>query len=249
METQTKIYSPLGYGEIIPLERNQHRFAYPANCNAEFVQQQAAIPLTLIEFSKAANKYPIVFVGSPDTEFQAVVITGLRPNENLFIGKDGYWLAGCYVPAFVRAYPLCIAEVRDEQGKASNERLVCIARKALVNDGIELFNEAGEATEFWKEKERFLKEYEDARVWTQDMCRLLKAHNVLVPFGVQADTANNNKYALTGMYRVDEALLGKLTSYQMRQLIKRGWMQSIYAHILSLAHFQDLLGEVNPGLH
>lgn len=241
----TKIYSPPGYGEIVPLDRKAHRFAYPGDISASFLRGMNAIPLTLPEFGKAQCHYPIIFVASADGEFSAVAITSLRKDENLFVGKDGRWRSGVYMPAYVRAYPLCIAEVLNEEDQIESNRLVCIAKQAIVSDGIELFDEAGQPTELWNEKERFLQEYENARTLTQDMCRLLKAHNVLVPFAVQAEMGNHEKHVLTQMYRVDEALLGKLTSYQMRQLIKRGWMQSVYAHILSLGHFQDLLGDLS----
>jgi hypothetical protein len=245
---QTKLYSPPGFGEILPLDRKEHRFAYPNDVNTKFLRQQTVIPLTSIEFASAVCHYPIVFVKSGNGEYQTVAVTGIRMNENVFVDSEGHWRSDCYVPAYARAYPLCIAEVLQQDEKPRNERLVCIAKNAIVNAGVELFTETGEPTEFWKAKEHFLQEFEEARTWTQDMCRLLQAHNILVPFAVQADMTNSDKHALTGMYRIDEALLGKLTSYQLRQLIKRGWLQAIYAHLISLRHFQNLLGEIKPAL-
>lgn len=245
----TTFFSPPGFGEIIPLNREEHRRAHPASVTAAFVSDLTAIPLTVPEFSQAAFHYPIAFVGAGNGEYQSVAITGLKQNVNTYVGKDGLWRAGCYVPAFVRAWPLCLAEVKESDGSIRGERLVCIAKDAIVSDGIELFDEAGKPTEFWKEREKFLKEYEDARTWTQDMCRLLHAHGVLKEFAVQADTGAGDKFVLKGMYRVDETLLGKLNSYQLRMMIKRGWLQAVYAHILSLRHFQDLLDEASPSTH
>lgn len=64
---------------------------------------------------------------------------------------------------------------------------------------------------------------------------------LLKEFAIQVASANKELFNLAGMYRVDEAALTKLSAYQFRKLIEQGWMEKIYAHIISLRNFQALL--------
>jgi len=238
--TQT-IQTPIGYKQLEALNKSAHRFALAQEASFAFCAGLNALPLTVSEFPVACHHYPIVFA-SPNgkDDFGAAAVTGLKSAQNLFCGADGKWRANVYVPAYVRCYPFCLATIMEE-GKARPNKLVCIAREAVVSDGLELFTESGDPTPLWREREKLLQEYENDTARTAEMCRTLKGMGLFKDFAIQATTPGKELINLAGMYRVDEADIAKLGAPQFRKLIEQGWMEKIYAHILSLRNFQALV--------
>ena len=58
-----------------------------------------AVPLTSVEFTRAASEYPIVFTSGGENA--PLVLLGLEERNNLFITDAGKSSAK-YIPAFVR---------------------------------------------------------------------------------------------------------------------------------------------------
>ncbi len=239
--TMQTIQPPIGYKQLDALNKNTHRFALPKDLSFAFSAGLNALPLTASEFFAACHHYPIVFA-SPDGKdnFSAAVITGLKSTQNLFCGSDGEWRANIYVPAYVRCYPFCLATIV-ENGKNRPNKLVCIDRKAVVSDGLELFTGSGDSTPLWREREKLLQEYENDTARTAEMCRTLRSMGLLKDFAVQAMTPGKELINLTGMYRVEESDIAGLGVSEFKKLIEQGWMEKIYAHIISLRNFQALM--------
>jgi SapC len=239
--TQT-VHPPVGFKKLEALNKRAHRFALPREPSFAFCAQLNALPLTLSEFPVACRHYPIAF-SSPDGigDFGAVAVMGLKSAQNLFCGEDGKWREGVYVPAYVRCYPFCLATVI-ENGKTRRDKLVCIDAGAVVQDGVELFTERGDSTPAWREREKLLQEYESDVARTAGMCKALQGMGLFREFALQATTTTVDRelFNLTGMYRVDEAALAGLSLSQIRKLINQGWMEKIYAHLISLRNFQSL---------
>ena len=238
--TQT-IQNPIGYKQLEALNKNIHRFALAQEVSFAFSAGLNALPLTVSEIPFACHHYPIVFASANGkNDFSTAVVTGLKPAQNLFCGADGKWRANVYVPAYVRCYPFCLATIV-ENGKTRNNKLVCIAKEAIVPDGLELFTDGGEPTPLWREREQLLREYESDITRTAEMCLALKSMGLLKDFAIQAMTPEKELVSLNGMYRVDEADIAKLGASDFRKLIEHGWMEKIYAHIISLRNFQVLV--------
>ena len=238
--TQT-IQNPIGYKQLEALNKQVHRHALAKEPSFAFSSGINALPLTVTEFPLACRHYPLVFV-SPDGkgDFGAAAVTSLKQGQNLFCDSKGSWRPQTYIPAYARCYPFCLAAIV-EDGKTRADKLVCIDADAVVKDGLELFDGEGTPTKVWREREQLLQEYENDAVKTAEMCRALKSMALLKEFAIQVASANKELFNLSGMYRVDEAALTKLSAYQFRKLIEQGWMEKIYAHIISLRNFQALL--------
>jgi hypothetical protein len=77
-----------------------------------FARETVAIPLCVGEFAAAMRHYPIVF--AMDEQASPLALVGMRRNDNLFVGRDGSWRAGSYVPAYLRRYPFIVTETLDK---------------------------------------------------------------------------------------------------------------------------------------
>jgi hypothetical protein len=73
------------------------------------------------------------------------------------------------------------------------------------------------------------------------MSSILSDYGLLEPFAMQAQTTAGAAMNLTGMYRVDEKKMEFLNASQSKNLIKKGVMGRVYAHLISIDNFARLL--------
>ena len=81
--------------EILTFESHGSLGITPSERPFEFVKNERAIPLTMVEISSAQRHYPIVFSSMENPVPMAVV--GLPGDGNLFIDDNGRWDPECYV--------------------------------------------------------------------------------------------------------------------------------------------------------
>ena len=151
------ITAPYGYGEIVPL-RKTDKVLLPRGSTPEFCRGTNTLALSCGEFVAAARDYPIAFASGDGESFAPVAILGLGEGQNLFIDAQGAWDARCYVPAFVRRHPFCLARVL-VQGQARDDRVVCVEKAYLDPDGLALYDAGGKATPNWLGFEQLLQSY------------------------------------------------------------------------------------------
>jgi hypothetical protein len=237
-----KITPPFGYPEIAALNKSQ-RVTLPKPGEApDFCRRLNALPVSYSEFARASHDYPLVFIsGDNGKTFGAVAVLGLQNGQNLFVDAAGAWDKSVYLPAYMRRYPFCMAKVNVDN-VTKNERIVCVAQHAISEtNGEALFDEKGGALPRWVEMEKLLHEYEADLIRTEEMCGILKEHDLLEPFTMQAVSNAGDTKQLAGMHRVAESRLEALAGDPLRTLIKKGVMGRIYAHLLSLDNFSRLL--------
>jgi hypothetical protein len=122
-------------------------------------------------------------------------------------------------------------------------RLICV-EKSHIDDkaGEAMFDAKGQPLEKWKEIERLLSEYEVDLERSREMCDILSDYGLLEPFTMQAKfNEGGQPLHLTGMHRVAEAKIEHLNASQLKNLVKKGILARIYAHLLSLDNFGKLL--------
>ena len=235
-----QINPPFGYSEIVPLYKNSRVRLPGAGTLPRFCSQSNAIPLSFSEFGVACRDYPLAFTSSDGGRtFAAVAVLGMAANENLFL-VDGGWDESAYLPAYVRRYPFCMARVTLDSVEQA-DRLICVEKSFLADDGERMFDDAGGPLERWRPIDKLLNEYEADLERSREMCAILADYALLEPFTLQAMLNSGGAMNLGGMYRVEEKKLEFLNAAQHRNLIKKGIMGRIYAHLLSLDNFARLL--------
>jgi hypothetical protein len=234
------ISPPFGYKEIVPLlKTHKVRLLNPGEV-PPFVRALNAIPISYSEFARVTLDYPIVFTsGDKGQTFAPVAVLGMTGGENLFVNK-GAWVEKTYVPAYVRRFPFCMARVTLDSVE-QQDRLICVEKEFAGDTGEAMFDDKGQPLQKWKDIEKLLSEYETDLERSREMCGILSDYSLLEPFNMQATVANQAPVQLTGMFRVDEKKIEHLNSSQLRNLVKKGILGRVYAHLISLENFGALL--------
>jgi hypothetical protein len=241
-----KITAPVGYDEIVPLQRS-HRVRTPTDATPAFCRRLNALAICLAEFTVAARDYPIVFASLDGARtFAPLIVLGLNQDVNLFVDDAGEWDRAAYRPAFVRRYPFCISKLYVD-GEPKSERVVCVAKAQLDASGAALFDAQGNATPAWQAAERLLSEYEADLDRTAQVCAALARLQLFEPFTMQRLAENQPQVKLGGMFRVSEAKLRDLKAASHKMLVGKGIMGLIYAHLHSLENFRRLAARLPRG--
>jgi hypothetical protein len=242
---------PLGYAGLVPFDRAQHggRAVREAGRMA-FAARLHAAPLAVVEFQHAARHYPIAFVRDPASgRPQPIAVLGLERERNLFV-RDGAWEPLCWIPAFVRRWPFYTVQVtRPAQAGARDDAVICVDESGLTEDaaaGSALFA-AGEPTAAWRPIEQLVREVESARVQTDAFSARLVELGLLEGFEAHAvPSGGGPPRTIGGLERVAEERLNALPDAAVRELMQRGFLSRIYAHLTSLDNFRYLLERAVP---
>jgi hypothetical protein len=199
-----------------------------------------AVPISYSEFGVACRDYPLAFITTDrGRTFIPVGVLGVTGGENLFL-RDGRWDGSVYLPAYLRRYPFCMARVTLDSVEQA-DRLICVEKTFLSDDGERMFDDKGTAFPRWQPIEKLLQEYEADLERVREMCAILADYALLEPFTLQASLRESGAMNLGGMHRVDERKLEFLNAAQHKNLIRKGIMGRIYAHLISLENFARLL--------
>lgn len=192
---------------------------------------QQILAITVHEFSQVAIDCPIVFIKNAENgQFQPVLLLGLAQGENLMLQGDT-WL-GNYYPGALRLSPFKLMML----GADSDRVTVGIDTDSkLVNEseGEALFDESGELSEYMQKKRDQLENYFQQGRITQAFCSLLAEKDLLVAQSLTMDI-DGVKVRVDGIYLVDEKKMRELSDEEVLDLNHRGFLQALYAHLISL---------------
>jgi hypothetical protein len=187
------------------------------------------------EFLEAAKYYPIIFSRAEDV-FTPIVLLGL--NDNMFIA-DGTWQAGTYIPAFIRRYPYILAEGLAQDGSLT----VCIdADYEGFNkeEGERLFTDEGEQTPALARAIEFLTLYQNQFEVTKAFITTIKDLDIFKSVDATITLASGKTFTINNIWMVDEQKMLELPDADLLNLVKRGYLAWIYAHLYSLTNFAKI---------
>lgn len=196
------------------------------------------------EFIQVQQEYPILFSKNSTTgAFQAVVLFGLKPNENLFL-KRGKWHAN-YIPAIIAKGPFLIGfEEREHNGVIERNPMVCIdLDNPRVNekDGELLFQEDGKNTAYLNKVSNNLLLVNDGIELSKKMFAAFIEHDLLESVTLNIELNNGEKLALNGNYTISQEKLAKLNGKALEKLNSQGFLQMAHMAIASLYNMQKLV--------
>ncbi|MFT5175331.1 MAG: hypothetical protein ACI8W7_003521 [Gammaproteobacteria bacterium] len=232
----------LFYEQATPLSKERHaKWAVELGRNYAFARSTNSVPLTRVEFARAAKEYPIVFAG-PEAEPFPLVILGLADRQNLFIAADGGW-SGDYVPAFVRRYPFVFTSLDDGQTFT-----LCVdeAFSGCNEDGRgeQLFDDKGNTTRYLDNVLAFLREYQAEHLRTQAFARRMATLELLEPVQANVEMTSGQKLALTDFKVVSRTRLKQIGDTALREMFTSDDLELVYLHLQSMQAFAGLIARL-----
>lgn len=201
-----------------------------------FARSARLVPLVFSEIPSAQKHFPVVFTELDNPAPCAVV--GVLEDRNLFVGADGDWRQGVYVPGYLRRYPFALARRSEDQFSVVIDRAA-----AMISDTPELpFFEGEKATETTDQMVEFCRQYDAANRETKNFCQKLKALDLLTPQQVTRQPEGTDEPEVMAQYTsVDTDKLQALPDSELSALHQNGYLASIYAHVFSLENWNRLL--------
>jgi hypothetical protein len=207
-----------------------------------FAKAGHAVPLTVGEFPLAALTGPVIFVGD---DKMPIAVMGLYAGVNMFVGDNGLFDPGVYIPAYVRRYPFVFAS-----DDAAERMVLCVDRAAdfIVEGGGDMpfFDKDGQPSDYTKRCMEFCNNFEIERRRTTAFVDLLKSLDLFetkvanfTPVNPDGTPAEPQKIA--EYFGVSEEKLTKLPADKVIELRDNGALAQIYAHLLSLAGWDRLV--------
>ena len=230
---------PLFFRKPAPLDLKRHAKAglLPTQ-DIAFAATTNSIMVNAIEFFEAAKQYPIVFTQGEVP--LPVVIVGLE-QKNYFVGKDGSWKTGSYIPAYVRKYPFVFMDVPER-----NEFVLCIDEAASQykenggKDAVALYKD-GKPSDMTKNALEFCTAYHNHHQVTRKFCEAVQAAGLLTPTRSDAKLASGREIHLGGFQSIDEKKVNALPDATVLEFFKKGWLPLLYAALMSGANWKKLV--------
>jgi hypothetical protein len=230
---------PTLYSALEPVSAQRHGRLRIREAGFAFAREATAVPLAAEEFVAAARTLPIVFAAQ--APHLPVAVTGLAAGHSLYVGEDGQWRHGAYVPAYLRRHPFFLVRATAE----SDQLVLCLDPKApqlSETEGDALFAEDGKATLALERALAFCRSVEEAALRTRAMSEGLAEAGLLKPAVVQFEQAGR-PIRVDGFYAVDRAALMAVPPEKLKDMRDRGWLEVVYAHLLSIGGLSSLAAE------
>lgn len=238
---QAPVLPPL-YKGLEPLTAERHGKLKLVNAGVGVAAQMHAVPLAAEEFTAACRTMPIVFTAQ--APHVPLALCGLQAGHNHFVTAEGKWHEGTYLPAYLRRYPFFLVRVSAE----SQQLVLCVDPQAphvSASEGDDLFTADGKPSAILDRAFTFTKAVEEAMLRTRAMADGLAELGLLKPSVVQFQH-KGQPMRVDGFFAVDRTALAALTGEQLATLRDRGWLEAIYAHLLSVGGMSELARDVTP---
>jgi SapC len=228
---------PVFYRVPRPLTKERHaNFSIRRQASYGFAARTNSVPLNAAEFPLAARHYPVLFSSSDPAV--GLALLGLRDHQNLFVGADGTWEEGAYIPAYIRRYPF-IFMAAGEDGRY----ILCIDEQAELltdaDDGQKLFVD-GEPGEVTTRALEFCRAYQQQSDYTRQLGALLVKHHLLTANRANVSLKSGESLALGGFRMIDAKALDALDDAAFLELRRAGALPLIYAQIFSTSNWAAL---------
>jgi hypothetical protein len=201
-----------------------------------FAATAQSVPLGLAEIEAAAQHFPVLFTTGPNPA--PVALLGLREGQNLFVGPDGSWRAGSYVPAYVRSFPFIFVE--DAASRTVFVGMEADAACIRRDRGLRLF-EDGRPSPALNEAIAFCNAYRESVAAAGVFGRALDAAGLLAEEEAAINFASGDVARIRGFKLLKPERLAELDDATFLEWRRMGWIAAIYAHLYSAGRWARLI--------
>ncbi|CAA7623546.1 putative SapC family protein [Magnetospirillum sp. LM-5] len=233
---------PVLYAKAEPLSPTLHQgLVLRPHTSYAFAAKTPGIPLVASEFVAAALTYPIVFAGQNPAS--PIIVTGVAPEQNLFVNKAGEWAKHAMVPVYVRRYPFIFMKSADK-----DQLIYCLDptsdRLASEGKGEPLFLD-GQPAAALREVMNGMNKVQEQFNETTEFATALESNGLLAPVRVDLKGEDGVSQPIEGFRIVDEGRFNALPDDIYLQWRAKGWIALIHAHLLSQGNWQAIAGRLS----
>lgn len=233
------------YDKAVPVNATTHKdVSIKMTGTYSFAKEVNSVPIVAAEFMAAAADSVIVFAGTEDAVFPAVLL-GVETDRNDYINADGAW-TGRYVPAFLRRYPFIFAQNDDGE-----QLTLCIDESFEgVNSegkGERLFDSEGERSQYLETQLNFAAQYQNQFLRTKMFCDRLLELGLLEPAVANFTGDDSKPRRLSGFYRIAREKLKAIAPETLTQMFQNDELELCYVHLQSFNNIQTLGTKVAEG--
>jgi hypothetical protein len=142
----------------------------------------------------------------------------------------------------VQRHPFLIGfDDRDENSKTLT---MCLDKNSPFlseEDGIAMFTEAGEETDYLKSRNMLLGETFEGEKMSEQFTQKLVAMKLLTPLELILQPQNGEVRKVAGMYTIDERILGELNAEQLQEMHKLGFLAACNIILASVFQVHRLM--------
>jgi hypothetical protein len=234
---------PLFYKSLVPFDLTQHReLTVPKVQNDyTFAANTDIVPLLMAELTQAVRFFPIIFIKDRATAAVSVVaLVGKGDGKNQFVGTNGQWRTGVYIPAWLRRHPCALFS-----GPTGEGVLALDTQAQVFTDKREpqrLVDKQGKPTEQLQKILEFQKEFLAQSRLTERATQLLLEADVLedARFFIKSDSSDK-PLNIQGFMLVNERKLKALKTEQLEKLHSADALGLAYAQLLSMGQISNIL--------
>lgn len=224
----------LSYGklEIVDIEKHQGLYIQDAQAFS-LAKTLTHISINIVEFSACVANYPILFAGSGMA--MPIILTGLEDEQNRFIGADGNWQAGCYIPASIRSHPFVVEE---EENDATFRLFLDIESPLLSKDSGNKLFENNAPTNYLSQRAKF------AALYAREQARTYNFIKECIALDIMTDNIitlrrHNKTRTISGLSTIHPDRFAGLSDDIIRHWWQMGYMGLVYGHLHSLTHLHN----------
>lgn len=220
----------------IPLDKDKHSaLKISPNINFELISKTHLAAATIREFAQLSGCMPLVFIEDPKSKnIHTVAMLGLEQGQNLFYAEERW--QGPHIPLNVQRYPFDIRPDGERLGVFFDENSDLIS-----DEGQPLFNEAGEPSDYLKNRQQFLTELANSEVQNQRFIKLVKDLDLLEEITIRIAYVSGQVRNITGVLSINEKRLIALDDEKILELHKAGYLGAAYSVMLSLGQLNRLV--------
>lgn len=234
--TEAQQAMPILYSGLTPLRSDVHgALKIKQSPGYGFASKINAVPIVVSELWEASHHFPIVF--ARDNPGVIMAILSNRQDHNYFVGEDGSWKEGVYVPAYIRRYPFYIVQSDDPE-----RVILCIDETAehLSKDGDVALFENGEQTEQLKTALKFSQTLQAQIKVTADFVKALDEKELINDSEAVFRQDGVRTGAVKGFKMIDRKKLNDLNGGVIKSWLSKGYLDACLYHLASLKNFDRL---------
>lgn len=222
----------------IPLDKEKHKNTkVAANNTFKYAKNTHLAAASIKEFAQLAACMPIVFIQDPKNDrYHCVAMLGMEQSQNLFLAGSGEQWHAPHVPMNILRYPFDVRPDGEKLGIYIDENSDFVG-----DEGQALFTEAGEPSDYLKNRQQFLADLANSELMTQRFVAKVTELELLDPIQIRLTYENGQTRNVTGMMSINEKKLLELDDEKVLDLHRSGFLGALYAVMMSLGQLNRLV--------